>query len=207
MGDYFDLGSYRRDITSDSQDAVTWFNRGLVWCYGFNQEEGVRCFRKAIEIDPECAMAYWGVAYASGPFYNKPWAWYGEIERVETIALCHEHAHYARQLMTRASPVEQALIEALCSKHPATRALDDIELEHWMQNYADAMRSVYARFSEDPDVACLTAEAVINLQRFLLGSRVVGAAGRCVRGGDRLGLLRLRVLNHDRAGHDLRHGR
>ncbi len=163
MHDYFDLGSYRRDISSASDDAKTWFNRGLVWCYGFNQEEGVRCFQKVVEIDPECAMGYWGIAYASGPFYNKPWSWYGEIERVETIAFCHEYAHRARQLKPRASAVEQALIEALCVKHPAARALGAIELENWNREYADAMRALYAEFDNDLDVTCLAAEAVMNL--------------------------------------------
>ncbi len=55
--DYFDLGSYQRPITTASPDAHLWFNRGLIWCYAFNQEEGVRCFRRAAEIDPDCAMA------------------------------------------------------------------------------------------------------------------------------------------------------
>ena len=85
MDNYFDLGVYNRDITTASEDAHRWFNRGLIWCYGFNHEEAVRCFEKVIDIDPECAMGYWGIAFASGPFYNKPWAWYGEQEREKTI--------------------------------------------------------------------------------------------------------------------------
>ncbi len=107
MSKYFDLGEYRRKVTSASDEAVTWINRGLIWCYGFNQEEGVRCFLKAIEIDPECAMAYWGVAYASGPFYNKPWDSYGELEREATTQLCHEYAQQAAALIAQASPVER----------------------------------------------------------------------------------------------------
>ena len=200
MGDYFDLGSYRRDITSASEEAVRWFNRGLVWCYGFNQEEGVRCFRKALEIDPECAMAYWGVAYASGPFYNKPWSWYGELERVETIALCHEYAHRARQLMSRTSPVEQALIDALCVKHPATRALDAIELEHWVQEYADAMRDVYLRFGDDLDVVCLTAEAVMNLTPWKLWDIEFGVPARGAATGEAIEILESGLRVMDRQG-------
>jgi len=68
MDSYFDLGSYQRNITTTSDTAKAWFNRGLVWCYGFNQEEAVRCFEKVVELDPQCAMGYWGIAYASGPF-------------------------------------------------------------------------------------------------------------------------------------------
>ena len=106
MSSYFDLGNYSRRISTDNADARTWFNRGLIWCYGFNQEEGVRCFEKVIEIDPDCAMGYWGIAYASGPFYNKPWEWYGEIERIDAIALCREYALKANKLKAGAAPVE-----------------------------------------------------------------------------------------------------
>ena len=95
MRNYFDLGNYHRQISTSVAEATPWFNRGLIWCYGFNQEESVRCFEKVLELDPGCAMAYWGIAYAEGPFYNKPWGWYGENERVQTIARCHEFARKA----------------------------------------------------------------------------------------------------------------
>src|SRR5262245_45934056 len=64
MTAYYDLGNYRRTVTTRSSDAQAWFDRGLVWCYGFNHEEAVRCFAKATEADPSCAMAWWGIAYA-----------------------------------------------------------------------------------------------------------------------------------------------
>ena len=44
MDNYFDLGNYSRDITTTSETARHWFNRGLIWCYGFNHEEALRCF-------------------------------------------------------------------------------------------------------------------------------------------------------------------
>ncbi len=163
MGDYFNLGNYNRSITTSVEAAQTWFMRGLMWCYGFNQEEAVRCFTRVVELDPECAMGYWGIAYAAGPFYNKPWAWYGFQERDDAIAHCHEYASRASALRQNASPVEQALIDALCAKHPAAVASDLAELDNWTQDYADAMRGVYDDFVEDLDVVCLCAEAVMNL--------------------------------------------
>ena len=178
MSDYFDLGSYSRDITTDSEEARSWFNRGLIWCYGFNQEEGVRCFRKVVEIDPECAIGYWGIAYASGPFYNKPWEWFGEIERVEMIAFCHEHAQTAARLKSKASPVEQAMIDAICVRYPAAEASGSIELEHWNQQYADAMRAAYTEFSGDLDLVCLSAEAVMNLTPWKLWDIEYGIPAR-----------------------------
>ena len=163
MSRYFNLGNYNRPITTSVAAASTWFNRGLVWCYGFNQEEAARCFEKVVELDPDCAMGYWGIAYASGPFYNKPWAWYGEQERVRTITICHRYAVKATALRQQASPVEQALIDALGAKHPAPESRDGTLLDNWTQNYADAMRRVYREFPDDLDVICLCAESLMNL--------------------------------------------
>ena len=63
MTDYYDLGSYGRPVTTRSAEAQLWFNRGLVWCYGYHHEEAIDCFEKALEHDPDCAMAHWGIAY------------------------------------------------------------------------------------------------------------------------------------------------
>jgi hypothetical protein len=57
----YNLGSYGRKITTSSEAAQVWFNRGLVWSYAFHHEESARCFEKAINEDSSCAMAYWGV--------------------------------------------------------------------------------------------------------------------------------------------------
>jgi hypothetical protein len=73
MDDYYDLGSYTRRISTNSDQAQVWFNRGLKWCYAFNHEEALRCFDKVVECDANCAMGYWGRAYAVGPYYNIPW--------------------------------------------------------------------------------------------------------------------------------------
>ena len=73
MSDYFDLGTYAREITTTSAETQAWFTRGLVWAYSFNHEEAAWCFERAIEADPGCALAHWGLAYALGPNYNKPW--------------------------------------------------------------------------------------------------------------------------------------
>ena len=178
MDNYFDLGSYRRDITTTRDTAKRWFNRGLVWCYGFNQEEAVRCFEKVVEIDPQCAIGYWGIAYASGPFYNKPWEWYGEREREQTIPFCHEYACKAAQLKDWVSPVERALIDALSAKHPSARASGQEELDSWGRDYADAMRRAYAEFGDDLDVICLCAEAVMNLTPWKLWDLEYGLPAR-----------------------------
>ncbi len=58
--DHFDLGAYRRPISTASAETQRWFDIGLNWCYGFNHEEGIKCFEKALETDPDCAFCALG---------------------------------------------------------------------------------------------------------------------------------------------------
>ena len=63
MDTYFDLGEYSFPVTTQSTEAQKWFDRGILWTYGYNHEEAVMCFERAIGADPKCAMAYWGAGY------------------------------------------------------------------------------------------------------------------------------------------------
>ncbi|KAJ5388997.1 tetratricopeptide repeat domain protein [Penicillium cataractarum] len=64
---YYNLGAYSRKVSTKSEAAQAWFDRGLVWCYSFNHEEAYKCFEQAVVQDRSCTMAYWGLAYAAGP--------------------------------------------------------------------------------------------------------------------------------------------
>jgi tetratricopeptide (TPR) repeat protein len=156
----YDLGAYSRRVSTSSADAQAWFDRGLVWAYGFNHEEAVRCFERAAEADPSCAMAHWGIAYAMGPNYNRDWIAYEPDELAEMVAAARAAVERAQSLLAGAGPVEQALIEALGARFPAATPPEECSL--WSDAYADAMRAAYARFGDDPDVACLFAEALIG---------------------------------------------
>src|SRR5690606_36849164 len=125
MHDYFDLGRYSRPVATTSPEAQRWFDRGLVWTYGFNHEEGARCFEKAAEADPDCAMAHWGVAYALGPNYNKPWEFFDEQDLRTTVQRTHDAIIRAEELAGHASAVERALISALKYRYPVACADDD----------------------------------------------------------------------------------
>ena len=159
----FDLGSHSRPITTSSPEAQAWFDRGLAWCFGYNHEEGVVCFRKAAEADPDCAMAYWGIAFASGPFYNMPWEWFSEDEAKEALPVCHAAVQQALRRCSHPSPVEQALIEALAQRFPTDQFENAEAAYHWEEAYAQAMRGVYADFPEDLEVVAFCAEALMTL--------------------------------------------
>jgi tetratricopeptide (TPR) repeat protein len=157
----FDLGPYTRTITTTSADAQRWFDRGLNWTFGYNHEEAAACFEQALRCDPECAMALWGLAYVVGPNYNKPWDLFDDREIRETLATARHASLAARTKATNASPVEQALIAALALRYQSEEPAPN--LYRWSDEYATAMRAVYGDFGDDPDVATLFVEALMNL--------------------------------------------
>ncbi|KAH6638670.1 TPR domain-containing protein [Truncatella angustata] len=160
-GAYYDLGSYRRSVSTTDEEAREWFNRGLLWSYGFNHEEAVNCFEKAIASDSSLAMAYWGAAYALGPNYNKPWEFFDSTELETTVQRTHRMVSEAIRTASEASPVEKALINALLFRYPRERADEDLSI--WNKSYADAMEKVYHDFPDDLDVAAFCADALMNL--------------------------------------------
>ncbi|GHH94209.1 hypothetical protein [Streptomyces capillispiralis] len=161
MDDYYDLGTYSRPVTTSSATAQLWFDRGLMWTYAFNHEEAVACFERAAGADPDCAMAQWGIAYALGPNYNKPWEAFDGGELARAVERAHRAVERAHEKAAHATPVERALIEALRARYPRARAARDCSV--WNEPYADRMLAVYEDAPGDPDVAALCADALMNL--------------------------------------------
>src|SRR4051812_6953327 len=114
----YDVGPYTRKVTTTSADAQRWFDRGLNWCFGYHHEEAVACFEKALEADPYCAMAHWGVGYAAGPNYNFPWELMDPAGRAAALARAHDAAHAALACAGGVTAPERALIEALPARYP-----------------------------------------------------------------------------------------
>jgi len=157
----YDLGTHTRTVTTSSAEAQTWFDRGLVWTYGFHHEEAVSCFEAAAAADPDCAMAHWGIAYALGPNYNKPWEFFDGEDLAATVARTHSAVELAQRKAAGATPVEQALIGALRARYPQAVAVEDCSV--WNEPYADSMRTAYELAPDDLDVATLYADALMNL--------------------------------------------
>jgi len=160
LADYYDLGTYQRPVSTSSAGAQIWFNRGLMWTYGYHHEEAVECFEKALENDPDLAMAHWGIAYAIGPNYNRQWSDFDDEERRECLGRALEAVESATAKASDAEPVERALIEALAVRYPSDPTVEDFG--PWNDAYADAMRQVYQANPEDLDVRSLFAEALMN---------------------------------------------
>lgn len=172
MSDYYNLGDHSFIITTGSDEAQTRFDRGLNWCYGFNHEEAIVCFEKALEEDPECAMARWGIAYAIGPNYNKPWEAFDDDDKQNSLERAISETEAAVSLSHRCTDLEKKLIGALTKRYPATAGEEDFG--PWNDRYADAMRSVHAAYSDHPDISALFAEALMNRTPWALWDLVTG---------------------------------
>lgn len=149
---YPDLANSPFPLSTQSAIARRWFSQGLMFSYGFNHAGAVASFRAAQRIDPECAMCWWGEAAALGPNINAPM---DDRDREAALTALDR----AVALKAKASPMEQALIEALATRYSRDDGADRAGLDG---AYADAMLSVARRFPADDDVAVLAAEAVMD---------------------------------------------
>lgn len=148
------LGPHVRAVTTKSPEAQKYFTQGLNFVFGFHHSAAIQSFQEAARLDPECAMAHWGVALASGPHINFPIVPPPMAEQAwAALKLAQQHA-------AKGTPVEQALIAALAKRYANPQPEDRGPLD---RAYADAMREVWKKFPRDTDVGALFAEAMMDL--------------------------------------------
>jgi tetratricopeptide (TPR) repeat protein len=159
------LGTFTRPISSFNAEAQAYFNQGFQLMYAFAKAEAGRSFREAQKRDPECAICYWGEAWAWGPYVNGRMTAahaeraYAAIQKA--AALADRHATPKEQALIRAmsaryvAPSAGAKAPALQSPVPGPGSSD--------RAYADAMARVAAAYPDDLDVATLYAEALFLL--------------------------------------------
>ena len=152
------LGTHHHTITTKSPLAQRYFDQGLRLIYAFNHDEAVRAFKEAARLDPNCAMAYWGIGLALGPNYNLPL----DPERNKAA---YAATQKAVKLAPKATPAERAYIAALAKRYSLAPDADRKTLD---QAYADAMRGVAHDYPDDMDAATLFAESVMDLRPWAL---------------------------------------
>jgi tetratricopeptide (TPR) repeat protein len=152
---YDGLGSYSRKVTTNSAEAQRYFDQGLGFLHGFNHRAAIRAFQQAAELDPECAMAHWGVALACGPHINSM------AVSPPAAELAWKELGLAQKNAGNASSVERALIGVLAKRYANPQPEDRSGLD---RAYADAMREVWKKYPKDPEVGALFAEAMMNLR-------------------------------------------
>jgi tetratricopeptide (TPR) repeat protein len=154
------LGTHHHPVTTGSAEAQRYFDQGLRLIWAFNHDEATRAFQAATRIDPDCAMAWWGIALAAGPNYNDA----GNRERDRRA---YEALQKALALKPRVSEPERAYIDALAKRYTKEPPEDRKALD---RAYADAMRVVAQRYPDDLDAATLFAESLMDLRPWDLWS-------------------------------------
>ncbi|MEN1940938.1 hypothetical protein WCE39_07530 [Luteimonas sp. MJ174] len=148
------LGDYSFPVTSSHPEVQRWFDQGLSLTYGFNHDAAGRAFGKATELDPACAMCWWGAALVLGPHVN------AGMDPADN-ARAWERLQKAVALADRATPREQAFIHALEARYARQPPEDRRPLD---EAYAAATRSLMHARPGDPDAAVFHAEALMDLQ-------------------------------------------
>src|SRR5688500_7334528 len=148
------LGDYRFPVTSKHPEVRRWFDQGLMLAYGFNHDAAERSFLKATELDPDCAMCWWGAALVVGPHVNAGMdpndnadAW-SRLQRAQALA-------------PQASERERAFIQALGARYAQSPPADRRALD---EAYAEATRKLVQQRPDDLDAATFHAEAMMDLQ-------------------------------------------
>jgi tetratricopeptide (TPR) repeat protein len=155
------LGSHSRKV-SDKPDVQKYFDQGLSFLYAFNHDEAIRAFQHAAALDPDCAMAHWGVAIANGPHINNP------VVPPARATAASAAMKLAMGKAKAASAEDQALIAALEARYADLQPDDRRPLD---EAYAKAMKDVWKRFPKDADIGALYAESLMDLRPWDLWTR------------------------------------
>ncbi|MEE4361019.1 MAG: hypothetical protein V2I63_05775 [Pseudomonadales bacterium] len=149
------LGPYSWPITTTSAQAQALFDQGMQLRWGYNVDDAARSMASARRADPECAMCWWGEAFALGSFLN------GGMSS-EKAPYAHSAIMRAMALREGVTPVERALIEAAAVRYPAD--YDPEQRRPVDQAFADAMARVYADWPDHHEVATVYAVSLFLLE-------------------------------------------
>ncbi|HKS29620.1 MAG TPA: hypothetical protein VJS44_17460 [Pyrinomonadaceae bacterium] len=177
------LGNHHHPVKTSTPMAQRFFDQGLRLVYAFNHEEAIRSFRRAAELDPQMAMAYWGIGYALGPNINL------DIDP-ERERLAYEATQKALELSRGGPENERAYIEALAKRYSIAPNAD---LRRLAVEFKAAMGRLVLRYPDDLDAATIYAESAMNLRPWRLWS----ADGRPAEGTEEIIAVLESVLRRD----------
>ena len=168
--DDYDFGdvsnySFANNITCRNDETRKMYILAHGHMLNYNHEEAIACFMKCTDLDPDCAMAWWGIAYCLSSNYN--WS--------PGLGSGHDPIQKAMSLKDKCTELEQDLISALAERHSeeARDAADPSVLN--MGNspelniaFADAMAPLYEKYKGNLDVTAIYVEALMNLKAWQL---------------------------------------
>jgi hypothetical protein len=148
------MGKHHHPVSTTNAEAQKFFDQGLSFIFAFNHDEAIRSFKRAAELDPQLAMAHWGIALALGPNINL------DVDP-EREKAAYESVQRALPLAAKASENERAYIDALARRYSIDPKAD---LKQLAVDYKNAMGGVVKQYPDDLDAATLFAESAMNLR-------------------------------------------
>src|SRR4051812_17708531 len=147
-------GDHHHPITTSNPQTQAFFDQGIRLLFAFNHAEAIRSFREAARLDPNCAMCWWGVAFALGPNINLPM-------QPDAVAPAWDALQKALALRGHASPEERAWIDVLGQRYSPDPKADRAKLD---EAFAEGMGNVWRAFPDDLDAGVFHAEAMMDTQ-------------------------------------------
>jgi len=152
------LSNHKHPISTANPKTQMFFDQGVNLLFGFNHAEAIRSFREAARLDPDCAMCWWGVAFALGPNINLTMPG-------DAVAPAWAALRKAQALQAKASPPERAWIDALARRYAAAAGSNAGERRHALDEaFAAAMGALWAPHPDDLDAGTFYAEAMMDTQ-------------------------------------------
>jgi len=145
------VGHLRYTVSTSNDSAQFYFNQGLSFYYGYHFTEALASFKEANRFDPSCAMAYWGQALSTGPYYNV-YFYKMRKEIPETIALMQKNS-------TTATAKEQELIQAMTRRY--SDDFTNADRTRLNRNYAEALDALTKKYPQDDNIHALYVDAVM----------------------------------------------
>lgn len=149
---YTDLGNHTHKISTNVPEAQAYFDQGIRMAFNFNHAEAIRSFEEAAKRDSNCAICYWGVAFAYGPNINMPMMDDASAPAVAAVKK-------ATELAAKASPAEQAYIAAVAKRYSSDPKADRSKLD---KDFAVAMKQLAASMPDDPDAQVFYIESLMD---------------------------------------------
>lgn len=148
------LGDHHHPISTGNPQTQAYFDQGIELLFGFNHAEAIRSFREAALLDPNCAMCWWGIAFALGPNINLPM-------QQDAVAPAWAALAKSRALENHASSQEREWIDALAARYSVDPKTDRKPLD---ESFAQAMGKLWRAHGEDLDAGVFYAEAMMDTQ-------------------------------------------
>jgi len=139
-------GRVHLPVTTRSAEAQQFFDQGLALLHSFWSYEADRSFEKAARLDPECAMAQWGIAMAA----------VNDARRDAAIKR-------AKELAPRATERERLYIAAVEARYQGTR--ETVQNNGFLgasDDYRRALRRLVAAFPDDLEAKLFLALASLS---------------------------------------------